>query len=52
MYLTREITNISLYRDIPAKVSNGGARYTRVTLLFVCCSKTYIKKGKEGVRRE
>jgi hypothetical protein len=49
MYITQEITNISLFRDIPAKLSNGGARYTRVTPLFVCCSnETYIKRGKVG----
>ena len=47
MYVTRNITNKSLYRDIPAKVSNGGARYTRVMPLFLCCSnETYIKRGE------
>jgi hypothetical protein len=49
MYLTWEITNISLYRDIPAKVSNGRTKYTKITLLFRCCGNdTYIKREKVG----
>jgi hypothetical protein len=47
MYITWAITNISLYRDIPAEVSNGGTRDTRVTPLFGVVEMIHIlKEGK------